>query len=113
MVILDTPGVLWPKMDDKLVAYNLAATGAIRLEVLPINDVAYHILECLNKYYPNKLKERYGLDKLTDDTLSDYDIIKNKLNIKGEASFNIISKTIIDDVRMEYIKGITLDRNDN
>ena len=43
MVILDTPGVLWPKMDDKLVAYNLAATGAIRLEVLPINDVAYHL----------------------------------------------------------------------
>ena len=113
MVILDTPGVLWPKMDDKLVAYNLAATGAIRLEVLPINDVAYHILECLDKYYPDKLKERYGLDKLTDDALNDYDVIKNKLNIKGEASFNNISKTIIDDVRMEYIKGITLDRNDN
>lgn len=113
MVILDTPGVLWPKMDDKLVAYNLAATGAIRLEVLPINDVAYHILEFLDKYYPDKLKERYGLDKLTDDALNDYDVIKNKLNIKGEASFNNISKTIIDDVRMEYIKGITLDRNDN
>ena len=113
MVILDTPGVLWPKMDDKLVAYNLAATGAIRLEVLPINDVAYHILEFLDKYYPDKLKERYGLDKLTDDVLNDYDVIKNKLNIKGEASFNNISKTIIDDVRMEYIKGITLDRNDN
>ena len=113
MVILDTPGVLWPKMDDINVAYNLAATGAIRLEVLPINDVAYHILECLDKYYPDKLKERYGLAKLTDDTLNDYGIIKNKLNIKGDASFNIISKTIIDDVRMEYIKGITLDRNDN
>ena len=49
-------------------------------------------------------------------TISIYDFnlsIKNKLNIKGETSFNIISKTIIDDVRMEYIKGITLDRNDN
>lgn len=112
MVILDTPGVLWPRMDDNNVAYNLAATGAIRLEVLPVNDVAYHILECLDKYYPDKLKERYGIEKLTDDTERDYEIIKSKLNVKNDASFNIISKSIIDDVRMEYIKGITLDRTD-
>lgn len=112
MVILDTPGVLWPRMDDNNVAYNLAATGAIRLEVLPVNDVAYHILECLDKYYPDKLKERYGIEKLTDDTERDYEIIRNKLNVRGDASFNVISKCIIDDVRMEYIKGITLDRTD-
>ena len=112
MVVLDTPGVLWPKFEEEDVALNLAATGAIKIEVLPIADVAYHILSKLNKYYPDKLSSRYGLDKLTDDTLDDYNKIAAKLNIANKEDFNRINNMIINDVRMEYIKEITFDRTD-
>ena len=112
MVVLDTPGVLWPKFEEEDVALNLAATGAIKIEVLPITEVAYHILSKLNKYYPDKLSSRYGLDKLTDDTLDDYSKIAAKLNIANKEDFNRINNMIINDVRMEYIKEITFDRTD-
>ena len=114
MVILDTPGILWPKIEEKDVAYNLASMTAIKNEVLPIGDVAYHILEILNKYYPDILLNRYGLNKLTDDVLEDYKNISNKLNIKfkddDDLDFNRINNFIINDIKQEKVKKITFDR---
>jgi ribosome biogenesis GTPase A len=112
MSVLDTPGVLMPRFDNQSIALNLAAMTAIRTEVLPINEVAYHILTMLNKYYPKILLYRYGLEKLTDDYESDFEKISNKLNIKSShgIDYNRINNFIINDVKLEHIKNITFDR---
>ena len=62
--LLDSPGLLWPKIDEGNVAYNLASFTAIREEILPIYDVTIYILTTLLKYYPEILKERYKRCKI-------------------------------------------------
>ena len=54
--LLDTPGILWPKLDDEKISYNLASMTAIKEEILPIDRVVMHILKKLNNHYPNILK---------------------------------------------------------
>ena len=112
-LLLDTPGILWPKFENEITALNLASTSAIREEVLPIHEVAYHILKMLNKYYPSVLKNRYGLDNISDNFEDDYKIISQKIGAitKGnEVDYNKISRFIINDIRVGNIKNITFDR---
>src|SRR5574344_573662 len=113
MVILDTPGILWPKMDNQKITFNLAAIGSIKEELLPVNEVGYYILQTLDKYYPNLLEKYYGLTKLTDDYDADYKKIADNLNIKskgGEIDFLRVNKFILNDIKQEKLKGITFDR---
>ena len=51
LLLLDTPGILWPKFDNETVAFNLASMSAISENVLPLNEVAKYILETLSKHY--------------------------------------------------------------
>ena len=109
--LLDTPGILWPKLSDSTVAYNLASMTSIKQEVLPLDDVAVYILNTLYEYYPNILKERYKVDHVKDIENVYETIGKNMGAIRnGEVDYDRVSKKIIDDIRMEYIKGITFDR---
>lgn len=109
--LLDTPGILWPKLNDPKIAYNLAAMTSIKQEVLPIDDVAVYILKTLEEYYPSILKERYQITSTKDIEEAYMTIGKNMGAIKnGEADYDRISKKIINDVKMEHIKGITFDR---
>ncbi|MBB6675438.1 ribosome biogenesis GTPase YlqF [Cohnella nanjingensis] len=64
--LLDTPGILWPKFEDPEVGFRLAATGAIKEEVLMIDEVACFVLRHLAAYYSDTLKERYGLASLPE-----------------------------------------------
>ena len=64
--LMDTPGILWPKLDNQTIALNLASLTSIKEEILPIDDVVYYILKTLEKYYPNLLEARYGLTKIED-----------------------------------------------
>lgn len=109
LLILDTPGILWPKFDDEKVAFNLASMTAIKEDVLPIGDIAYYILNTLGKYYPEILNSRYKIDKVTDDS---FDTIANNIGAisNGEVDYTRVYKMIINDVKQEYIKGITFDR---
>ena len=109
LLILDTPGMLWPKFDDEKVAFNLASMTAIKEDVLPIGDIAYYILNTLGKYYPEILNSRYKIDKVTDDS---FDIIAKNIGAisNGEVDYTRVYKMIINDVKQEYIKGITFDR---
>ena len=61
ILLLDTPGILWPKFEDQKIALNLASMTAIKSEILPVDEVAIHILNILDKYYPNILKMRYNI----------------------------------------------------
>ncbi|MFB9273649.1 ribosome biogenesis GTPase YlqF [Cohnella cellulosilytica] len=62
--LLDTPGILWPKFDDPVVGFRLAATGAIKEDVLHIDEVACFMLKVLVEEYGAALTERYGLEEL-------------------------------------------------
>lgn len=64
MEILDTPGILWPKLEDPRVGFRLAASGAIREEILPMEDVALFLLRYMCERYPERLRERYRLENL-------------------------------------------------
>ncbi len=110
--LLDTPGILWPKLNEKQVAYNLASVSSIKEEILPLDDVAIYILETLYKYYPTILKERFGITDLKDMEQV-YEQIAEKIGAikKGEIDYDRVSKKIINDIRLEYVKGITFDQN--
>lgn len=110
--LLDSPGILWPKLDEKN-AFNLAALTAIKEEVLPLYDVVYYVIEMLNKYYPEKLKERYGLEELDEDMISNLEFIGKRRGclIKGgEIDYDKVIDLIISDIKNGYIKEITFDR---
>ncbi len=59
--LLDTPGVLWPKFEDAQVGMLLAVSGAIRDEILPLEEVAYWAMDWLQQHYPSLVEERYGV----------------------------------------------------
>lgn len=102
--LLDSPGILWPKLENKTVALNLAAMSAIKEEILPIDDVTIYILETLSKYYPTALKERYGIDDVDhDDIVNTLDAIGKRRGaiLKGgyidyKKVYNLIMRDLID-----------------
>ncbi|HPE14390.1 MAG TPA: ribosome biogenesis GTPase YlqF, partial [Bacilli bacterium] len=112
--LLDSPGILWPKFDNKIVANNLASMTAIKEEILPKESVVDYILTMLYKYYSNILKNEYNLDNY--DTESYYEaleIIGKKrgcLAKGGTVDENRVIDLIIGDIKNEKIKGITFDR---
>ena len=75
--LLDSPGILWPKIDIGNIAYNLASLTAIKEEILPLFDVVEYILRTLEKYYPQTLKERYGIDTVEEDVVETLEMIKS------------------------------------
>ena len=64
--LLDTPGILWPKLDEEEVAYNLASMTAIKEEVLDSEDIAIYIIKKLLSDYPDNIINRYSLTKIED-----------------------------------------------
>ena len=112
IVILDTPGILWPKLEQENVALNLACMSAIKEDILPLDKVACHILLKLEKYYPEILESRYNLENL-DDFEEAYNVIARKigaLNKGGEADYRRVSTYIINEIKLEKIKNITFDK---
>lgn len=64
--LLDTPGVLWPKFEDETVGVLLAITGAIRDEILPLEEIAAWAMQYLIKQHPGALEKRYGVEICED-----------------------------------------------
>lgn len=112
--LLDTPGILWPKLDDKKVAFNLASLTAIKEEILPLDEVAIYILKVLNTYYKNILEERYGVSDIDfEDIVPTLDLIGKKRGclIKGgEIDYDKVINIIINDLKNGIIKNVTFDR---
>ncbi|MDD2435067.1 MAG: ribosome biogenesis GTPase YlqF [Bacilli bacterium] len=111
--LLDSPGILWPKLDETKVAFNLASLTAIKEEVLPIYDVVEYIIRTLFNLYPDILKERYGLEKVSDDIIETLDFIGKKRGclIKGgEIDYDKVISIILNEIKDGTIKKITFDR---
>ena len=115
--LLDTPGILWPKLDEEKVAYNLASLTAIKEEILPIDRVVIYILNTLDKYYNNILKDRYGIDYVDNDeieeTLEQIGRKRGCLVRGGIVDYDKVYNVIMNDIKTGLIKNITFDRCDN
>ena len=62
LLLLDTPGILWPKFEDPNVGMMLAYTGAVKDGVMDVEELSCHLMSLLWQRYPEKLQERYGID---------------------------------------------------
>ncbi len=115
--LLDTPGVLWPKFDEKLVGENLALTGAIKDDILDIESIACILISRLRTSYPKLLCERYKLkeDDLSDDKI-DYDILeiigrkRGFLISGGEVNTERAAITLTEEFRSGKIGRISLEK---
>jgi ribosome biogenesis GTPase A len=76
MELLDTPGILWPKFEDQNVGLRLAATGAIKEELLQADDIAFFTIRYLSEHYKNNLMERYGIESIPSDLSDPNEIVK-------------------------------------
>ncbi len=115
--LLDTPGVLWPKFDDKLVGENLAVTGAIKDDILDVEAIACILISRLRKSYPRLLCERYKLseDDISDDKI-DYDVLESIgrhrgfLISGGEVNTERAAITVVEEFRSGKIGRISLEK---
>jgi ribosome biogenesis GTPase A len=119
--LLDTPGILWPKFDDPIVGFRLAATGAIKEDVLHLDEVACFVLKVLVEEYGTVLGERYGLTDLPSE-LPDMQTAVEVLESIGKRRGCIVSGGHVDyekaatvllrDLRSGKLGRMTLERPD-
>ncbi len=110
--LLDTPGVLWPKFEDELVSKNLALTGAIRDEVLPMEEICFYALERLAKEYPHLLKERYNIEVVEDVLVMIEAIARNKNWIRSgnEVDYDRCYRVLLNEIRDDKLGRITWEK---
>lgn len=111
--LLDTPGILWPKFDDQRVGYHLAATGAIKDELLDFQDIALFIIKELRAKYPDALQRRYNLtEELPEEDTELFEMIGRKrgcLLQGGIVDYDKAAELIINDLRKDKLGAITLE----
>ena len=114
--MMDTPGVLWPKFEDERTALNLAFTGAIKDEIMDIEELAFELIKRLQKHYGDLLKSRYKIEEINEDPLETLNAIARKrgcLVKGGEIDYNRISVILLDEFRGAKIGNISLERPDD
>lgn len=111
--LLDTPGILWPKLENQEHAYNLAALSSVKEEVVDLQDLSIYILHKLNELYPNYLEKRYGITIVSDDIIATLEEIGNRRGAKisgGKIDYDKVYSIIIRDLKEGLIGPVTLDR---
>ena len=114
--LLDMPGVLWPKFDERIIGENLAITGAIKDDVLDIETVASALCGRLRRIYPELLMQRYKLNEIpSEEIVNDYDLLtligkkRGYLISGGEVDTERTANMLIDEFRAAKIGRISLD----
>jgi ribosome biogenesis GTPase A len=115
--LLDTPGILWPKFDDKRIGLNLAFTGAIKDEIVDIVEVASLLLEHLKQYYPNYIINRFKFESLENQSGESLLLTAGKNRgcfiSGGEVDLTRISAVVLDEFRGGKIGKISLETPEN
>lgn len=115
IVLSDTPGVLWPNVENRNSGYRLAVTGAIKDTAFQHDDIAIFALEYLSKTYPDLLKSRYQLDCIPTDALSLLEIIGKKrgcLRAGKQIDLDKAAKQFVTELRAGTIGPISLETPD-
>lgn len=108
--IIDTPGILWPKFENKEIGMKLALTGAIKDDIYPPDDVALFGIDFFASEHPDRLKELYGfLPCEGEESISDYIIeLTKKLGFRD--NYDLFYQRFINDVRKGKLGRFCLDR---
>ena len=113
--LLDSPGILWPKIEDQDNAHVLAALSSIKEEILDTMNLSCFILDKMIRLYPKNLEERYGITEIDEDYIETFDLIGKKrgaLTRGGLADYDKVANIIIRDLKNGYLGNVTLDRLD-
>ena len=96
--ILDTPGILWPKFEDELVGLKLALTGAIKDQLLPMDEVTIFGLNYFKTYYPERLEERFKGIELKEEAPEIIMEMTRKLGFREDYDrfYNLFVKEVRD-----------------
>jgi ribosome biogenesis GTPase A len=111
--LLDTPGILWPKFEDQMVGLRLAASGAIKDELLDFTEVALYAISYMMHYYPERLIERFKLKQLPDDRVGMLEEVGKKrgcLVSGGEIDYDKAAEIFLRELRSGKLGTISLER---
>ncbi|AIX04773.1 ribosome biogenesis GTPase YlqF [Streptococcus agalactiae] len=113
--ILDTPGILWPKFEDELVGLKLALTGAIKDQLLPMDEVTIFGLNYFKTYYPDRLKERFKSINLEDEAPEIIMALTQKLGYRDDYDrfYNLFVKEVRDGKLGRYTLDIVGEHDGN
>ncbi|WP_202079870.1 ribosome biogenesis GTPase YlqF [Caldalkalibacillus salinus] len=112
MELLDTPGILWPKFEDQAVGFRLAASGAIKDDILDIEEIAFHTVGFLREHYPERLMARYDLESIPDDSVTVLDMIGEKrgaLMRGGIINYEKVSELLLRELRSGKLGRMTFE----
>ena len=114
--LLDTPGILWPKFEDPQVGLMLAATGAVKEDVLDLEELACRLMQLLWQRYPDAIKERYGVEGPDEEcAFPGYDLLlqagkKRGFLLRGnEINTERMAKVLVDEYRSGKLGRFTLE----
>lgn len=109
--LLDTPGILWPKFEDKSVGIRLAMLGTINDNIIDSQDLAVHIIEYLKESYPGALKSRYDIceDRSSPEILTDIAINRKAIRKGEEPDTEKAAYYLTDDLRSGRLGRISLE----
>lgn len=112
IMLLDTPGILWPKIENENSGYRLAASGAIKDTAMGIEDVAFYLAQYLIKHYPDALKDRYGLSLVPETELEFIELMgarRGCLSDGGRVDLEKASAILVNEFRAGMLGAITLE----
>lgn len=112
IILFDTPGILWPKIENPNSSYRLAASGAIKDTAMEYDDVGFFAADYLLKAYPDLLKSRFGIDELPDTEIEFLELAaarRGALRAGGRANLHKICEVLINELRSGKIGRITLE----
>jgi ribosome biogenesis GTPase A len=115
LTLIDTPGVLWPNIENKNSGYRLAATGAIKDTAIDLQDIACFIAEFMLENYPANIKSRYTLEKLPKGEIELLEAIARKRGCivsGGVVDFEKVSRIVVSDLRSRGFDGICMETPD-
>lgn len=113
LLLLDTPGILWPKFEDPNVGMMLAYTGAVKEGVIDLEELASHLMELLHRFYPNALQQRYQVE--ASEGTPGWELIemagrkRGYLVSGGEVNTERMSKVLLDEFRSGKLGRFTLE----
>ena len=113
LLLLDTPGILWPKFEDPNVGMMLAYTGAVKEGVIDLEELASHLMELLHRFYPNALQQRYQVE--APEGTPGWELIemagrkRGYLVSGGEVNTERMSKVLLDEFRSGKLGRFTLE----
>ncbi len=109
--LLDTPGILWPKFDDPDDGKRLAIIGTIKDNLIPGQDVTAFLLSYLFEFYPESIKERYGLEEVEDmwDVFVTIGKKRGALESGGHVNFDKVSQIVLRDFRTGKLGRVSLE----